>query len=99
MTVSEYIQNCRDNGAGFCVPRITCEDGFSMSVQASETHYCTPRFNTGPWTHVEVGYPSAHETLLMAYAENPDRPTGTVYGYVPLEVVADVVRKHGGIKP
>jgi hypothetical protein len=41
------------------LPKVVCQDGFSMSVQASETHYCSPRDNIGPWDEVEVGYPSA----------------------------------------
>jgi len=77
--------------------RLTCQDGFSLSVQASQWHYCRPRNDDGPWTHVEDGYPSAHEPLLDAYAENPDDPTGTVYGYVPVEVVRQVIARHGGL--
>lgn len=33
----------------------------------------------------------------MEYAENPDDPTDTVYGWVPVEVVEAVVNNHGGI--
>lgn len=33
----------------------------------------------------------------MAYAENPDEPCDTVYGYVPVEIVCQLVEKHGGI--
>ena len=40
-------------------PRIVCADGFSLSVQASNGHYCTPRSNYGPYSRVEVGYPSS----------------------------------------
>lgn len=36
--------------------RIVCADGFSVSVQASRTHYSMPRDNDGPYTHVECGY-------------------------------------------
>jgi hypothetical protein len=37
-------------------PRIECADGFSVSVQASKTHYSTPRSDDGPYTHVECGF-------------------------------------------
>ena len=77
-------------------PRIVCADGFSMSVQAGEAIYCTPRNSDGPWTAVEVGFPSAKADLLMPYAEEPDKPTDTVYGYVPVSVVAQVIIDHGG---
>jgi hypothetical protein len=45
--------------------RIYCKDGYNLSVQASATHYCSPREDFGPWYEVEVGYPSAVEDTLM----------------------------------
>tara|TARA_Y100001970_G_scaffold23041_1_gene26916 strand:- start:4878 stop:5192 length:315 start_codon:yes stop_codon:yes gene_type:complete len=75
---------------------VHCADGFNMSVQASRYNYCSPRNNTGPWYSVEVGYPSHLDVLLRPYAEEPDRPTDTVYGYVPSEIILAVVEAHGG---
>lgn len=75
---------------------IVCADGFSMSVQASATNYCSPRTDSGPYDSVEVGYPNRTEQLLLQWAEDPGDPTGTVYGYVPSLVVWDVINKHGG---
>ena len=80
------------------IPRIECADGFSMSVQAGEGIYCAPRDNSGYWYEVEVGFPSAVEPLLMDWIENPDTPTDTVYPYVPIEIVALVIKQHGGFK-
>lgn len=37
-------------------PRVCCADGYSVSVQASETAYCKPRLNLGPWWQVECGF-------------------------------------------
>ena len=78
---------------------VICKDGFAMSVQASENHYCSPRENgiAMSYTSVEVGFPSDKEDLLMDWAEDGDKPTETVYGYVPVSVVIDVIEKHGGI--
>ncbi len=75
---------------------IVCKDGFNMSVQAGETHYSDPRNDRGPYRAVEVGYPSHTESLLLQFAENPDNPTQTVYGWVPADVIWDVILKHGG---
>lgn len=80
-------------------PRITCADGFSMSVQAREAAYCSPRNNVGPWSACEVGYPSEAEPLLMDWVEDANRPTDTVYTWVPVEVIDAVIAKHGGVKP
>jgi hypothetical protein len=80
------------------LPRIECADGFSMSVQAGEFLYSTPRENTGPWRAVEIGFPSEACPELMPFAEDADKPTDTVYSYVPIRVVAYVIDRHGGIK-
>ena len=75
---------------------IVCADGFTMSVQASANHYCSPR-ETGAWYYdqVEVGFPSAVEPLLLEYAESDDY-LNTVYGWVPVEVIDAIVAAHGG---
>jgi len=39
-------------------PRVTCADGTTLSVQSGEYLYSTPRNNRGPYSHVEVGFPS-----------------------------------------
>lgn len=78
------------------VPQIVCADGFKMSVQASAFHYCSPRDSEGPWSRVEVGFPSDRVEALMPWAEDENDPTGTVYGYVPLRIVAEVIDQHGG---
>tara|TARA_Y100001970_G_C14249923_1_gene871075 strand:- start:4309 stop:4608 length:300 start_codon:yes stop_codon:yes gene_type:complete len=75
-----------------------CKDGFSMSVQAHETAYCTPRANSAEiYTEVEVGYPTQIEELLMPWCEDEEKPCNTVYGYVPCHRVSLVITKHGGM--
>ena len=81
---------------GVFFPRVQCNDGFSMSVQARDGCYCEPRNDTGPWSAVEVGFPSEKEHLLMEWAEQPERPTETVYGWVPLDVIKAVIARHSG---
>ena len=78
--------------------KIICKDGFTMSVQANEGAYCSPRVdNAERYVAVEVGYPSVREPLLMEWAESEGRPTETVYGWVPSERISLVCIKHGGI--
>jgi len=79
------------------VRSIQCADGLELSVQASSTHYCSPRDSVGPWEEVEIGFPSERVEEFMEYAENPNEPTDTVYGYVPVAVVEAVINNHGGI--
>ncbi len=78
--------------------RIECADGFSMSVQASRFNYCAPRVdNAERYTEVEIGFPNDYESLIAGYAEDKEDYTGTVYGYVPSDVVTLVCAKHGGV--
>lgn len=73
------------------------KDGNSLSVQASKHHYCTPRQDKGPYSHVEVGFPTKRYESLMPYAEDPSAPTETVYGWVPVEVVEQIILESGGL--
>jgi hypothetical protein len=79
-------------------PRLVCADGFEMSVQAHQGAYCSPRTNSATkYVEVEVGFPNAMEPMLMEYVENEEKPTNTVYPYVPVQVVTNVIAKHGGM--
>jgi len=78
--------------------RCVCADGFSMSVQAHDGAYCHPRVDgASRYESVEVGFPSEEEPLLMEWAETPDEPTDTVYGWVPVAIIRQVIEKHGGM--
>lgn len=76
-------------------PKTKCADGFAVSIQASELHYCEPRDNNGPYTEFELGCLSEFEPLLAEYYEDPYDPN-SILGYVPLSVVEAVINKHGG---
>jgi hypothetical protein len=86
-----------DNRNGRLFKRITCANGLSFSAQANEGAYCAPRQDQGPWTLVEIGFPSEKVDDIMGFAENHTDPTGTVYGYVPVEIVEAVVEANGGL--
>lgn len=99
MNINEYIEKFRDGERErvTITPKIKCNDGFKISVQASVAHYCRPDNNYGPHTHVECGYPSHECERLIEYAQRPEDLTGTVYPYVPIEVIEEVIRDHGGM--
>ena len=86
--------------------RIVLADGESVSIQANEFSYCSPRQNftadelatfINPYFSCEIGFPSFKADEWMEYAEQPEIPTDTVYGYVPVGVVQAVLDLHGGI--
>lgn len=94
--VNEYIGNT----PGIVIPRYGCVDGFSISIQASHGHYCSPRADYAPhYTAVEVGYPSAEEATLLPYIEGDgSAPCDSVYPYVPVEVVVEILERHNSGK-
>lgn len=93
---------------------IHCADGFTLSVVAGPGDYChpwpsllpsrpthdtVPADYPGPYTRVEVGFPSERPepwSTWEQYAEDPGSPTHTVYGYVPVELVRALIDSHGG---
>ena len=103
--INEYLNRTRKvetmyDGAMYeCIrPYILCKDGFTISVQASEYHYCTPRINGAvKYETVELGFPNIEDSLIIDYAEEREKPTDTVYGYVPVRIVNELVEKHGGV--
>lgn len=94
--LQEYLMKDRVREYHRC-PRIECADGFSMSVQASSGHYCSPRVDNATWSQVEVGFPTEKPCHFLSYAESPENPMDTVYGYVPVELVVDEINSHGGV--
>jgi hypothetical protein len=72
-SLSDFPEGCRYS-KGYYVsidtrPRVVCQDGFSISIQANEYLYCRPRYNVGPYSKVELGYPSKRDSLIIEYAD------------------------------
>jgi hypothetical protein len=105
-SVNEFMRNNREAGpreSTRLVAAIECRDGFYISVQGHRGGYSSPRANDADYySHVECGYPSAPVPELAEYKdgdrENRASDTESVYGYVPVNVVADLLNAHGGIK-
>lgn len=103
MNISQFNEKTYDNTSESAAyghqmkPGIICNDGFKMSVQGSSGHYCTPRSLEKDYYSMEIGFPSEKEDLIMQWADNPSDPTDSVYGWVPVDVIDQVITKHGGI--
>ena len=77
---------------------VTCADGFSVSIQAGNTHYSEPKSNAASvYESVELGFPSRPCMFIKDYAEDPKNLTSTVYGWVPAHIVRKMIAAHGGI--
>lgn len=94
--LNDYLKNNRGSDrATWLAKPIECKDGFTISVQASEYNYCNPRCTDSNYYYeVECGFPSSEPEFIMDYAEDPDTPTKTVYAYVPVELVEQLIDLH-----
>lgn len=90
-------------------PRIVCEDGVILSVQASEIHYCCPRKSKQEsYTHYEVMLIGDHDldefvkSCKKKYQECVqwfiDNDGDGVYAEVPHDILQGYIDAHGGIK-
>jgi hypothetical protein len=92
-------------------PEMVCADGFSMSVQGHEGAYSKPRDDFAErYTHVEVYLVSEPEPLLNQHDDKRNEAFGfdlepsqragmdQPCGYVPVEVIEQIIAKHGGLK-
>ena len=72
-------------------------DGLSLSVQASDCHMCSPREtikDNSEYEEVEVYSHGIYVNELIHFASE----TMFTYEYVPVELMEELVEKHGGIK-
>ena len=81
---------------------LTLKDGVELSVQAGSGYlYSTPRCNLldGNYCDVEVGFPSiSPPESWKEYCDDLDKPTDTVYAYIPICMVLDFINDHGGLR-
>lgn len=82
-------------------PLMKCADGFEMSVQGHFGAYSYPRGDfEESYTAVEVMLVPPHVEPLLDKADNSEPWDGKdykIYGYVPIAVIEEVLRKHGGL--
>ena len=77
------------------MPGIRLNDGTFMSVQCGRR--AASRWRYGTYISMEVGYPTKVIDEFLPYARNPRKPTDTVYRYVPVEIINEVIHNRGGI--
>lgn len=83
---------------------VVCRDGFSFECQASKRHRCEPQDKSANnkggmanYEELEVHCPSEPVAALLDYADDPDNPTKTAYGYVPVALLQNIIEQHGGL--
>ena len=91
--VNQYILENRQPG-GFVSIKL-CKDGFSISIQASKYHRSSKSGeNRDLYDTVECRFPTEIPDNIMEYCEDPDEPLDTVYNYVPVKLVEELIDYH-----
>jgi hypothetical protein len=80
------------------LPKVRCANGFTMSVQYGSGLYCSQYMTAFPVVPetCEIGFPSRCVKDLEPYREGSDKPTQSVYGWVPLSVIVKIIDANGG---
>lgn len=77
--------------------KFICTDGTLVSISYGRTAYCMPRRDTyDGYSQVEIGLWVAPIPELVEYADGCVYPDGklTVYGYVPIALLAKLIAAH-----
>ena len=78
--------------------RVTCADGFAISIHVGSYSFCEPRSNNAKaYQSLELAFPNRPCTFIKDYAGFSRDYSLTVYGYVPARVVRKMLDAHGGI--
>jgi hypothetical protein len=84
----------------FLLPRVFCNDGFNISIQVNHGNYCASENGIRSfgldWKLVEWGFPSEEIDAEKFNAEDTTT-TGSVGAYVEIELMEELINKHGGI--
>lgn len=84
----------------FHLPRIFCNDGFSISIQICKSSYSESENGIRTfgidWKLVEWGFPSQPIDAEKYMCESSETTT-SVGGYVPVELMEELIEEHGGI--
>lgn len=77
------------------------KDGTTLSIQASRSHYCSPRGNHPyhEYTTFEIGFPSSYIKKLAPYGEEQDdgESVNDIYVRVPSYVIEEIINDCGGV--
>jgi hypothetical protein len=90
----EFDFDCEyKTGSGYVKDVIKCIDGFTFSVQNHGFSYSSKSDGQDDYDTLEVGFPSEIEETLKPYEYLDEN----IYRYVPIQIILDIINKHGGI--
>ena len=94
--INAIIKDKQSDALGY-FPLIQCKVG-SFYVSAGPNCGCTPRERTGPWTHLEVGFPNGQDyAAIYESVRNMTDPESLTALYVPVELINEMISQYGGL--
>lgn len=94
----QFIKDTQYAPAGVIRPYITCEDGYSISVQANRCLYCTPEEDClENYEEYEVRLESGNKIPELHSWESDPTSKTPLYGYVPNDEIVKLIKSHGGL--
>ena len=79
MNLKEFILITHKDSDFLVRPHIFCKDGFTMSVQGSSSHYCSPRSTQKIYGTMEIGFPSKRVNSILQYRDGNVITTESLY--------------------
>lgn len=84
------------------IPRILTKNGSSVSIQAGEMNYSSPKAPAERYSAVELGFIESKNPLDPEFSQYFDGseesyPSEGVFGYVPMELVVKWIIDNGGL--
>jgi hypothetical protein len=97
--VNDYLAKNRKSEAYPVAPAMYFKRGGHMSVQASESHYCSPKNNTGPYSLVEVYVSSPRLKVPKSFGKPAQKfeDGGRLFSHVSVSAVNAEIERRGGI--
>jgi hypothetical protein len=96
MKILEYISTHRDSRTNLTDPFV-CADGTHFSVQASSSHYCSPRKTIDPSLYRSVEVLASTELTELSEFFSARYEGDYLYGFCPVDLVDSAIASHGGI--
>lgn len=97
--VNEYLAKSKKLSGKNAVRAMYFKRGGAMSVQASESHYCSPKSDTGPYTSVEVLVMSPRLKVPKSFGKPRQKfeDGSRLFTFVQVSAVNAEIARRGGI--
>jgi hypothetical protein len=97
--VNEYLAERKKVEGRTAVRAMHFKRGGAMSVQASESHYCSPKNDAGPYTAVEVLVMSPRLKVPKSFGKPREKfdDGSRLFTFVQVSAVNEEIARRGGI--